>query len=115
MAQRVSSSRQLAAHKDQRVELAGRYEVTDTSPHKVVYETPDGRMIQTKKIVTLVFTDGSGWVHLWVRPEAEMSRLDGQAVVATGRLILPEGPAPSDRAAPEERPSLVDIEAITAG
>jgi hypothetical protein len=114
MAEIVATGAELDGHAGEVVEIRGRYEIWDTGPHKVMYETPDGRTLSTRKLVNLALTDGTH-VRLWVRPEAEMARLDGRMVVAIGKLSIPPNDSPpSDMAAPTDLPSLLDIQRVDA-
>lgn len=113
MATRLQSGDQLAAHNGLVVELAGLYKVQNIFPRKIVKELPDGRIVQSSKVVHLALSDDTT-VRLWVRPDDEMSSLAGRHVVATGKLVMPGEPPPSHMAAPDETPSLLDITAVVA-
>jgi hypothetical protein len=100
----------LAAHQGEVVELVGRYDIWDLGPHRVMVELPDGRSRPVRKVVNLELDDQSV-VRLWVRPAEEMTRLEGQRVIARGRLYI-EKAAPPHMASPSPAPSLLDIERI---
>jgi hypothetical protein len=112
MSAHVKTGADVASHAGSAVRATGRYATVDLSPHKMLHELPDGRWVQVSKVVDLVLADGTR-IGLQVRPDDEMTRLEGREVHVTGKLL---GPQPrSDEppmASPDPEPVLVDITSI---
>jgi hypothetical protein len=105
----VRTLAEVEAHLDAEVEVHGTYSVLATGRHKIMYTRPDGSQASTNKLVRLELDGGA--IDLWARPDDEMAAMTGKRVVATGKLIGPTVPTPG-AAAPEARPSLVEIATI---
>ncbi len=102
----------LATHDGQVVQLVGKYSVTSTGPHKIMFTRPDGTTGSTNQIVQLGL-DGDVWVKLGARPDDEIAQLKGKTVMATGKLIAK--PARSGPGAqPDPQPTLVQIASVIA-
>ncbi|MBK9030716.1 MAG: hypothetical protein IPL61_05150 [Myxococcales bacterium] len=101
----------VGAHVGAQVEAHGTYAVVTTGRHKIMYTRADGSSAATNKVVRLELDGGA--IDLWVRPDDEMTALTGKRVVAIGKLIGPSAAQPG-AAAPDARPSLVEISSITA-
>jgi hypothetical protein len=100
----------IQSHDGQVVQVVGRYSVTSTGRHRILYELPDGTTGSTNQFVQLGL-DGDVWVKLGVRPDDEMEQLQGKTVVATGTLIArPERIGPG--AQPDPQPTLVKITSV---
>ncbi len=108
----LRASADIDAHLNTVVEAHGTYAVLSTGRHKIMYTRADGSVGSTNKVARLEL-DGGGAVDLWVRPDDELTALGGKRVVVTGKLVPPTAGAPG-AAAPDARPSLVEISAVVA-
>lgn len=112
MAEPLTNAADLQPHIDQVVDVRGRYTLWDLGPHRVMVDLPDGQVQSVRQIVNLVLDDDTV-LRLWVRPDAEMKKLGGKAVVVRGRLFAGEPPA-APVSAPADALSLLDIERVAA-
>lgn len=101
----------VAAHLNTEVEAHGTYAVLSTGRHKIMYTRADGSTGATNKVARLEL-DGGGALDLWVRPEDEHA-LAGKRVVVIGKLVPPTTGV-AGAAAPDARPSLVEIRSVAA-
>ena len=105
----IRDGAELDRHDGEVVVLVGRYAVTSTGRHKVLYERSDGTTGSTNRIVQLGL--GDVWVSIGVRPDEEMAELDGKTVTATGKLIAKPLRAGLG-AEPDPQPTLVEITSV---
>lgn len=102
----------ITSHDGQVVQLVGKYSVTSTGHHKIMYTRPDGTTGSTNQVVQLGL-NGNVWVKLGARPDEEVAELKGKTVMATGKLVAK--PARSGAGAqPDPQPTLVQIASVIA-
>ena len=108
----ISDGAAIQSHDGQVVQLVGKYSVTSTGRHKVMYTLPDGTTGATNQIVQLGLT-GDVWVKLGARPDDEIEELKGKTVMATGKLIA--NPSRGGQGAqPDPQPTLVQVTSVVA-
>jgi len=101
----------LAAHDGQQVQIVGTYEAIDTRPHPNIRRNPDGTITKSFVIGRLTLDDDTT-VQLGIRPDAELTALDGKQVIVTGRLEA-SPPLVPGMAQPLPTPVLRSIESVT--
>jgi hypothetical protein len=100
----------IKSHDGEVVQLVGKYSVTSTGGHKIMYTLPDGTTGSSNQFVQLGL-EGGVWVKIGVRPDEEMAQLKGKTVMATGKLIAsPE--RKGQGAQPDPQPTLVQVTSV---
>ncbi len=108
----IRAAAEVAAHLNAQVEAHGTYAVLSTGRHKIMYTRADGSTGATNKVARLEL-DGGGALDLWVRPDDELAALGGKRAVVIGKLVPPTAGV-AGAAAPDARPSLVEITSVAA-
>ena len=100
----------IQGHDGEVVQLVGRYSVSSTGRHRIMYTLPDGSTGSTNQLVQIGL-EGDVWVKVGGRPDEEMEALQGKSVRATGKLIVkPTRTGPG--AQPDPQPTLVQVTSI---
>lgn len=85
----IRKGRELAKRGGMQVRLKGDYVVQDIGGYKEMVEGPDGTLVAVHQIAHIRLSDDQ-LVKLAGRPLGEMKALEGQTVVATGTLTVPQ-------------------------
>jgi hypothetical protein len=107
----VLHPKQLWTHDGKRVEVIGRYAVSDMGRFRVTTAPAEGPALTSNLLVYLELADGES-VRIGARPEDERASLEGATVVARGRLLAEPTPRREDVAQMLPSPELVEVESI---
>ena len=105
----IASSSELAAHQDEQVRIRGIYGVQNLGGYTLKIKDAGGRWKRVNRIAFVRLED-EHYVVLEDRLDEEMEALNGQPVIATGKLYIPANSPPLPVAAkPASVPTLVEI------